>query len=406
MNRKPIYLYIVPFFPAPNYWRGGFFLDAVKALMDDGRYDVRVFSKSDMGHDYDYEGIHVYNFVRKSYGSAQYFETFIEIENNLRLAKEIKRVGIKWEDIAVCHVHDHNHYVHYADYIKRKNPRCLTLVHHHYGGWYDIEFGRLHNFPLLTDLRYLHLSRLYRKIDAHVFISEHSRKCFGLMRSQDSCGEFIELRQTLMFGKFLPKLLYRDSYIWYNGVDTSIFTPSSKPKTNSHVIGCVGNFNPGKSQIDLVHAFVGIKEYFPDARLRFVGSGKMLHKCKDCAIELGVDDSIEFIKEVPHHQLADYYRALDLFVMPSVNEGFCCVNVEANACGVPVIACEGLPFEELLTEDGKKSWLIPKHNPSAISDQVIKYFTKPIPQRLVKNLDSCYLASNFLDWLDEKRNSI
>lgn len=403
---KPIYLYIVPFFPSSKFWRGGFFYDAVKSLQADGRYDVKVISTSEVCHDYDYEGIHVIDHRKKYYGSNQYFESFLEGVNDRRLERKLISLGIRFEDVAVCHIHDHNHYVHYATYIKKKNPKCLTLVHHHYSGWYDIEFGRLHNLPVFADLRYLRLRSQYNQVDAHVFISEDSRNCFGLTRSQNSCSEFTELRKTLAFGSLLPKLKYKDSYVWYNGVDTEVFCPLDKVKNQGHVIGCVGNFNPGKAQIDLVKAFVDIKKLYPDARLKLVGSGQMLQACKDYSKENGIADSVEFISEMPHSQLADFYRSLDLFVMPSINEGFCCVNAEANACGVPAMACEGLPFEELLTDEAKLKWLFPKHDPKAIARQVINYFKNPSSQQFTKNLDSNYLASRFLDWVDEKRKSL
>ena len=404
--KRPIYLYIVPFFPAPNYWRGGFFYDAVKSLQADGRYDVKVISTSEVGHDYDYEGIHVIDLRKKYYGSSQYFESLLEGVNDRILERKLKSVGIDVNDVAVCHIHDHNHYVHYATFIKKRNPQCLTLVHHHYSGWYDVEFGRLHNCPILADLRYLHLRSQYNQIDAHVFISEDSHNCFGLTRLQNSCKEFKELRKTLAFGSLLPKLKYNDSYVWYNGVDKEVFKPVEGEKRQGHVIGCVGNFNIGKAQIDLIKAFVGIKEHYSDAQLKMVGSGQMMQTCMDYAQKHGIADSVEFIREMPHSQLADFYRTLDLFVMPSINEGFCCVNAEANACGVPAMACEGLPFEELLSDEDKKIWLFPKHNPEAITRQVIRFFENPQIQTLTKNLDSNFLASKFLNWVDCKMEQL
>ena len=40
---KRIYLFVTPFFPSPESWRGGYCLDAAQALIRDGRFDVRVF---------------------------------------------------------------------------------------------------------------------------------------------------------------------------------------------------------------------------------------------------------------------------------------------------------------------------------------------------------------------------
>lgn len=405
-NKKMIYLYITPFFPAPNYWRGGFFYDAVKSLIADGRYRVVVLTPSEDHTNYTYQGIDVYRFNRKKIGSAQYAETLLEGINNHLLLRRLNELNIEVNDIAVCHIHDHNHYVHYATCIKKLNPHCLALVHHHYSGWYETAIGKLGEFPVLTDIRYMHMCKQYASVDAHVFISEDSRNSFGKYRSQASCEDYRELRQTTLMGTRLPLIKYKDSYVWYNGVDTEVFHPTEIEKAQGHVIGYVANYNPGKAHIDLFKAFVEIKKQYPDARLKLVGSGQMLPACKQFAEDNGIWGSVDFIKEMPHDKLADFYRSLDVFVMPSINEGFCCVNAEANACGTPAMACAGLPFEELLSEDDKKKWLIGKHDPESIVRQVCRFFETRDKQVFIKNLNSNYLASKFLDWVDEKGNKL
>ena len=60
---KPIYLFVTPFFPSPESWRGGFCLDAAQALIRDGRFNVRVFVPG-TGPDYEVEGVRVYRFPR------------------------------------------------------------------------------------------------------------------------------------------------------------------------------------------------------------------------------------------------------------------------------------------------------------------------------------------------------
>ena len=61
---KPIYLFVTPFFPSPESWRGGFCLDAAQALIRDGRFDVRVFVPG-TGPDYEVEGVRVHRFPCK-----------------------------------------------------------------------------------------------------------------------------------------------------------------------------------------------------------------------------------------------------------------------------------------------------------------------------------------------------
>ena len=67
-----------------------------------------------------------------------------------------------------------------------------------------------------------------------------------------------------------------------------------------------------------------------------VGEGSDLPRLRELATRLGV--AVEFYGHAAEEDLADLYRACDLFVMPSRNEGFGYVFIEAMACGLPVVA--------------------------------------------------------------------
>jgi rhamnosyl/mannosyltransferase len=73
--------------------------------------------------------------------------------------------------------------------------------------------------------------------------------------------------------------------------------------------------------------------------------------------ELGLQDRIHFLGEVSSDELPAYLHACDIFVFPSItpNEAFGLVQVEAMACGKPVICCNlrsGVPFVNRHEETG------------------------------------------------------
>jgi len=77
---------------------------------------------------------------------------------------------------------------------------------------------------------------------------------------------------------------------------------------------------------------------------------------------LGLDGRVRFLPPVPHAELADYYRAADVCVVPSRSESFGLVALEAAACGTPVVAADvgGL---RTIVADGETGLLVEDRHP-------------------------------------------
>ncbi len=80
------------------------------------------------------------------------------------------------------------------------------------------------------------------------------------------------------------------------------------------------------------------------------------------AADLGIADLVRFHPPVSRPVLADWYRAADLVAVPSYNESFGLVAIEAQACGTPVVAARtgGLPTA---VADGRTGLLVDGHDP-------------------------------------------
>jgi glycosyltransferase involved in cell wall biosynthesis len=107
-----------------------------------------------------------------------------------------------------------------------------------------------------------------------------------------------------------------------------------------------------------------------DATLLLIGGGPLGHSLERMARELGVANRIEFLGEV--RDIVPYYHAADLFVLPSIarSEAFGIVQLEAMACGKPVVNTNldsGVPFVSL---DGVTGITVEAANADALASAI------------------------------------
>jgi glycosyltransferase involved in cell wall biosynthesis len=95
-----------------------------------------------------------------------------------------------------------------------------------------------------------------------------------------------------------------------------------------------------------------------DAELLLVGDGPLRGPLEKLAREVGVADRVHFVGEIHNHQLTPWYYACDVYALPSIvrSEAFAIVQLEAMACGKPIvntsIARSGVPFVSRDRESG------------------------------------------------------
>ncbi|MFC1753940.1 glycosyltransferase family 4 protein [Thermoproteota archaeon] len=142
------------------------------------------------------------------------------------------------------------------------------------------------------------------------------------------------------------------------GVDSDEFKPpkskdqaKKKVKLDKHniIIGFAGRIGWEKDLKTLHKAFTMLqKKYGGILRLLIVGSGVPLKKMFKSM------DGVVHVEAT--HKVADYYRAMDIFVMPSLSETSSLATKEAMSCGLPVVATSVgcIPF---YVNDGKNGYL-------------------------------------------------
>ena len=147
------------------------------------------------------------------------------------------------------------------------------------------------------------------------------------------------------------------------GVDLATFTPGVACARRGPRVGIpadavlllfVGRIQPLKAPDVLVRAAAELVRRRPDLRSRLVvgilggASGTGVRNpmgLTELAEQRGIADLVRFVPPVDRPTLAQWYRAADVVAVPSHNESFGLVAVEAQACGTPVVAANvgGLP---------------------------------------------------------------
>ena len=159
------------------------------------------------------------------------------------------------------------------------------------------------------------------------------------------------------------------------GLDENRIREKYGLRKEAKVILFVGILDAYKGCDYLVRAMPIIVSKVPEAQLILVGTGPMTEELKAIAGRLGIEAKIIFAGFIPDEDLPDYYAAGDVFVLPSVSseEGFGLVQLEAMACGKPVVTttipgvCE-VDSQEVATIH------VPPRNPEALSDAVVSIF--------------------------------
>jgi D-inositol-3-phosphate glycosyltransferase len=178
------------------------------------------------------------------------------------------------------------------------------------------------------------------------------------------------------------------------GVDLGIFRPVGQAAARSrlglpldaHVLMFAGRIQPLKAPDVLLRAVAHLLERDPSLRSRLVvpvvggpsGSGlDHPESLAQLAATLGLDDVVRFVPPVGQAELVDWYAAASLVCVPSYNESFGLVAVEAQAAGTPVVAAAvgGLTT---VVRDGVSGLLVEGHDPADYARAIERVIASPV----------------------------
>lgn len=160
----------------------------------------------------------------------------------------------------------------------------------------------------------------------------------------------------------------RDVKVIHNGINTERFIPGDRYDaraalslpTNASIIGCGGRLEPVKGQHFLIEAL----SLLPDtAHLAIAGDGSERDNLRHLAHQLGIAHRVHFLGRIDI--METFYQSLDVFCLPSLNEGFPLSPLEAQSCGIRTLVTHvGGAHETICPKTGM---LVEKENPEALA---------------------------------------
>jgi glycosyltransferase involved in cell wall biosynthesis len=166
-------------------------------------------------------------------------------------------------------------------------------------------------------------------------------------------------------------------------------------QSDGATILCVARQYPRKHIADLLYALPTVRNAVPRARVVVAGDGPEHASLLALAAELVLNDAVTFTGALPDDQLELLYRQADIFCLPSVQEGFGIVFLEAMACGLPVVATLAAAIPEVVP-DRRAGLLVRPGDRAALAHALIELLARPSQRASYGAFGSAYVER--CDW--------
>ncbi len=125
-----------------------------------------------------------------------------------------------------------------------------------------------------------------------------------------------------------------------NCVERNIYRPADDMPEGPPVLGHLGRLKKYKSVEHLLRAFQIVRAELPEAHLKIIGEGDYRGTLEKMTRELGLSTAVTFTGYLPKDETVRTLQRLHVVVNCSAKEGWGLTVIEANACGVPVVASD------------------------------------------------------------------
>ena len=148
------------------------------------------------------------------------------------------------------------------------------------------------------------------------------------------------------------------------------------PRDDPPLVVCWSRLRRYKSTDVAIRAFAQIRDEVAGARMLVMGRGPDEARLRRLVTRLGLDDAVAFTGHLPWDDLVRTLHRASLFLNPSPKEGWGLTVIEANQCGVPVIASDRPGLRDSV-RDGQTGILVPYGEPRAMAQAALRLLHDP-----------------------------
>ncbi len=205
----------------------------------------------------------------------------------------------------------------------------------------------------------------------------------------------------------------------YSGINLDEFNPQNYNIENEDVkkklgfqiddfiIGNVGRIAPIKGHKYLIQAAPSIIEEIPQAKFLIVGDGPNRSEIETLAKKLGLDEHVVFLGM--QENVPELLSIMNIFVLPSINEGMGRALVEAMAMKLPCVATSVGGVVEVI-KDGETGLLVPSEDPKALAGAICRLaknaeLSKRLARTAQKRARSVFGAQEMVDKISTVYNN-
>jgi glycosyltransferase involved in cell wall biosynthesis len=197
--------------------------------------------------------------------------------------------------------------------------------------------------------------------------AKHARRADLVITISRYCAQRLEELYRVGNAVVVPELIDLD--VWRSLFDASPAVPD--PRTFTVLSVC--RFYPRKRLEVLLRAAAIVRDRIPELEVRIVGNGPEREKLHEISRDLQIQPVVRWLGDVSLSELAAEYKSADLFCLPSVQEGFGIVFLEAMAAGKAIVAARAAAAPEVV----RSGLLVEPESPDALAEAIMCLYRDP-----------------------------